>query len=136
MAAALDAVKEHTKLPWNDQASNESPSDSSSQSESDSSPDENTTDSPTSNRVLHSYHFEKALKEITPSASEQLGTLADLRKWNEDNPQGWKDRVLAKFNTLLENTEPILDVISDGSIPFGGLVKALSYLVKLGVVRF
>jgi len=43
-------------------------------------------------RVLHMSHFEKALKEITPSASEQLGSLADLRKWNEEFGEGGKKR--------------------------------------------
>ncbi|KAG8825029.1 hypothetical protein FRC19_000533 [Serendipita sp. 401] len=43
-------------------------------------------------RVLHMSHFEKALKEITPSASEHLGTLADLRKWNEEFGEGGRKR--------------------------------------------
>lgn len=37
-------------------------------------------------------HFEKALKEITPSASEQLGSLADLRKWNDEFGEGGRKR--------------------------------------------
>jgi hypothetical protein len=43
-------------------------------------------------RVLRMVHFEKALKEITPSASEQMGTLADLRKWNEEFGEGGRKR--------------------------------------------
>ncbi|CAE6437419.1 hypothetical protein ACGC1H_004419 [Rhizoctonia solani] len=35
-------------------------------------------------RTLRNEHFTRALKEITPSASEALGTLADLRKWNAE----------------------------------------------------
>ncbi|CUA74937.1 Protein MSP1 [Rhizoctonia solani] len=35
-------------------------------------------------RILRDEHFTRALKEITPSASEALGTLADLRKWNAE----------------------------------------------------
>lgn len=43
-------------------------------------------------RVLHLRNFEKALKEITPSSSESLGTLTDLRKWNDEFGEGRKDR--------------------------------------------
>ncbi|KAJ3559344.1 hypothetical protein NM688_g407 [Phlebia brevispora] len=43
-------------------------------------------------RVLHWRHFTAALKEITPSASEALGTLADLRKWNEEFGEGRSER--------------------------------------------
>jgi len=43
-------------------------------------------------RILSSRHFEKALKEITPSSSEALGSLADLRKWNEEFGEGRKDK--------------------------------------------
>lgn len=43
-------------------------------------------------RVLRMTHFEKALKEITPSASEQLGSLADLRKWNDEFGEGGRKR--------------------------------------------
>ena len=34
-------------------------------------------------RVLYLRHFTKALKEISPSSSESLGSLSALRKWNE-----------------------------------------------------
>ena len=43
-------------------------------------------------RTLHLRNFEKALKEITPSASESLGSLAELRKWNEEFGEGRKQR--------------------------------------------
>jgi hypothetical protein len=43
-------------------------------------------------RVLGAHHFTKALTEITPSASESLGTLSDLRKWNEEFGEGTKRR--------------------------------------------
>jgi hypothetical protein len=43
-------------------------------------------------RVLRAYHFEKALKEITPSASEAMGTLTDLRRWNDEFGEGGKKR--------------------------------------------
>lgn len=43
-------------------------------------------------RMLHRRNFLVALKEITPSSSETLGTLADLRKWNEEFGEGRKDK--------------------------------------------
>ncbi|KIJ44017.1 hypothetical protein M422DRAFT_169052, partial [Sphaerobolus stellatus SS14] len=43
-------------------------------------------------RVLQMSNFNKALKEITPSASESLGTLADLRKWNEQFGEGGRQQ--------------------------------------------
>lgn len=43
-------------------------------------------------RTISWHNFEKALKEITPSASESLGSLADLRKWNEEFGEGRKQR--------------------------------------------
>ena len=47
---------------------------------------------PASSRILHLHNFTKALKEITPSSSESLGSLADLRKWNEEFGEGRKHR--------------------------------------------
>lgn len=43
-------------------------------------------------RTLSWRNFEAALKEITPSSSESLGTLADLRKWNQEFGEGRKER--------------------------------------------
>ncbi|KAK0210669.1 hypothetical protein DFS33DRAFT_1378651 [Desarmillaria ectypa] len=43
-------------------------------------------------RTLSYRHFSKALKEITPSSSEATGTLAALRKWNEEFGEGRRDR--------------------------------------------
>lgn len=43
-------------------------------------------------RTLHWRNFLAALKEITPSSSEALGTLADLRKWNEEFGEGRRER--------------------------------------------
>ncbi|TRM57547.1 hypothetical protein BD626DRAFT_464684 [Schizophyllum amplum] len=43
-------------------------------------------------RVLSLRHFEKAMREITPSSSESLGSLAELRKWNDEFGEGRKDR--------------------------------------------
>lgn len=43
-------------------------------------------------RTLHWRNFLAALKEITPSSSEALGTLSDLRKWNEEFGEGRKEK--------------------------------------------
>lgn len=43
-------------------------------------------------RVIYLRHFTQALKEITPSSSESLGSLTDLRKWNEEFGEGRKDK--------------------------------------------
>src|SRR5258708_242033 len=43
-------------------------------------------------RTLYLQHFIQALKEITPSSSETLGSLADLRKWNEEFGEGRRSR--------------------------------------------
>ncbi|KJA27516.1 hypothetical protein HYPSUDRAFT_941692 [Hypholoma sublateritium FD-334 SS-4] len=43
-------------------------------------------------RTLRLNNFLQALKEITPSSSETLGSLADLRKWNEEFGEGRRDR--------------------------------------------
>ena len=39
-------------------------------------------------RFLAPRNFDQALKEITPSASESLGSLAELRKWNDEFGEG------------------------------------------------
>jgi hypothetical protein len=43
-------------------------------------------------RVLHLRNFLQAQREITPSSSESFGSLAELRKWNEEFGEGRKDR--------------------------------------------
>lgn len=43
-------------------------------------------------RTIHLRHFSKALQEITPSSSEALGSLADLRKWNEQFGEGQREK--------------------------------------------
>ncbi|KAI0780811.1 AAA-domain-containing protein [Trametes elegans] len=52
--------------------------------------DEAPSEAPPHVRSLHWRNFEQALKEITPSASEALGSLAELRKWNEEFGEGRK----------------------------------------------
>lgn len=82
MSAALDAVKEGVVVPWN---SNTPPN-----TEPASGPPAETIQQP--QRTLSHRNFLKALKEITPSSSESLGSLAELRKWNEEFGEGRKDR--------------------------------------------
>jgi hypothetical protein len=53
---------------------------------------ESTDDTPPPKRVLTVLHFNQALQEITPSSSENLGSLAELRKWNAEFGEGKKDR--------------------------------------------
>lgn len=59
---------------------------------SNSSADDNNAEAlpllPRAARVLHGRHFDKALQEIVPSTSETLGTLSELRKWNEEFGEG------------------------------------------------
>lgn len=43
-------------------------------------------------RVISFTNFEKALKEITPSSSESLGTLSELRKWNDEFGEGKREK--------------------------------------------
>jgi hypothetical protein len=98
VSAALDAVKENVSVPWLVERSKEPPP-----SEDTSSPQMNNVDgdgatqssegsaaSTTQGRILRPDHFAKALREITPSASESLGTLADLRRWNDEFGEGRK----------------------------------------------
>jgi len=43
-------------------------------------------------RVISLLNFEQALKEITPSSSESLGTLSELRKWNDEFGEGKREK--------------------------------------------
>jgi SpoVK/Ycf46/Vps4 family AAA+-type ATPase len=113
VSAALDAVKERVVVPWGPSSNpvpiaingapsstattnsvlpqDTCPSKCSSESDSDvSSSAESKAEIHA--RVLSLHHFNKALKEITPSSSEALGSLADLRKWNEEFGEGRKDK--------------------------------------------
>jgi len=71
-------------------------------------------------RILRAYHFEKALKEITPSASEAMGTLADLRKWNDEFGEGGKRRGKriwgGKFGFILNSQGDGSGPIEDGRV--------------------
>ncbi|KAI0273698.1 hypothetical protein BC834DRAFT_223103 [Gloeopeniophorella convolvens] len=94
VSAALDAVKENVSVPWAVEKTEPPPGEDSSTTASAEQEDVTQTpeNSPTSpqRRVLRPHNFAKALKEITPSASESLGTLADLRRWNDEFGEGRK----------------------------------------------
>ncbi|KAG5353982.1 hypothetical protein C0989_011470 [Termitomyces sp. Mn162] len=127
VSAALDAVKENIKLPWttttssvaststhleetaaaSSSASGDIPEVSSVPSDTNDSLSELSSsealpvlvesprEQPT--RILHLHNFAKALKEITPSSSESLGSLAELRKWNEEFGEGNKNKKRQSF---------------------------------------
>ncbi|CAG8477715.1 14310_t:CDS:2 [Acaulospora morrowiae] len=42
----------------------------------------NGVDKPSSVRILKNYHFQLALKQVTPSCSEDMSSLTELRKWD------------------------------------------------------
>ncbi|KAK2466983.1 hypothetical protein APHAL10511_001241 [Amanita phalloides] len=104
VSAALDAVKEHVQVPWSvpPQASSSQQTLVSELSaniapapvDTSLADDSSNTESPSriSLRILHLHNFMKALKEITPSSSESLGSLGELRKWNEEFGEGHKDK--------------------------------------------
>ncbi|KIM49201.1 hypothetical protein M413DRAFT_438366 [Hebeloma cylindrosporum] len=137
VSAALDAVKEHMDVPWSSRHhvvsslssptaelrdvvakadGSTAPSDTPSQNESSESSD--AKDVPEKARILCLHHFSQALKEITPSSSETLGSLADLRKWNEEFGEGRRDRkkrqVWGKDRFGFVNNS--LDTIRDGRV--------------------
>ncbi|KAH9951922.1 AAA-domain-containing protein [Amylocystis lapponica] len=117
VSAALDAVKERVNVPWRATAAplapEEPPSNLIVQSSTVEAPAQESvvdeelpqdsqsapapdapaeTPNPPETRTLGGHNFEKALKEITPSASESLGSLAELRKWNDEFGEGRRDR--------------------------------------------
>lgn len=103
VSAALDAVKRHVLLPWSAVVVQNAPAPASvlqtdappaspTLSESHSLPSASPSDEPPRIRILQLQNFTKALKEITPSSSEALGSLAELRKWNDEFGEGRRDR--------------------------------------------
>ncbi|KAF9456772.1 hypothetical protein BDZ94DRAFT_1203813 [Collybia nuda] len=122
VSAALDAVKENIVLPWSKTpSSNRKPISVSAVAEpsilrvrddpsslSGGSPgtprglpigvmtptslDILSSNPEPSIRTLRLHNFTKALKEITPSSSEALGSLTDLRKWNDEFGEGGRDQ--------------------------------------------
>ncbi|THH11835.1 hypothetical protein EW145_g398 [Phellinidium pouzarii] len=68
-------------------------------------------------RVLYLRHFSKALREITPSSSESLGSLSALRKWNEEFGEGQKKkRKIMWGKGRFGFTEPGAENTSDGRV--------------------
>ncbi|PFH50653.1 hypothetical protein AMATHDRAFT_144519 [Amanita thiersii Skay4041] len=109
VSAALDSIKEHVNLPWTvphealqqsvvEEVSVQGEDIQSTTTKSNqgaSGPITSAANEPLPNqpdRILHLRNFTKALKEITPSSSESLGSLAELRKWNEEFGEGRKDK--------------------------------------------
>lgn len=106
VSAALDAVKEHVHLPWSTSPSPLGPSPDASRvplTHGNAPPTDTPTpipDEPLSEpdvRILKWHNFSKALKEITPSSSESLSSLTDLRKWNDEFGEGRRDRKRQQF---------------------------------------
>ncbi|KAH9063373.1 P-loop containing nucleoside triphosphate hydrolase protein [Lactarius vividus] len=93
VSAALDAVKEKVSVPWVvDRGKNDHQDTlqmSNTERKENTPPTFDDSESATQ-RVLRPHNFAKALKEITPSASESLGSLSDLRKWNDEFGEGRK----------------------------------------------
>ncbi|KAJ7097985.1 hypothetical protein B0H15DRAFT_636081 [Mycena belliarum] len=143
VSAALDAVKEHVVVPWSfastsapQRSSTESgvsetgpiqqsdgadaASETSVEAKSDPSPNDSAADVPpptAAPRILSLRHFTKALKDITPSSSEVLGSLADLRKWNEEFGTGrGKKRQQVWGKGRFGFTEKVNDASDDGRV--------------------
>ena len=104
VSAALDSVKEHVDVPWSSRHRS-SPATRGEAHELINNFDRSTEgllrrlnelsdekDAPEKARILRHHNFSQALKEITPSSSETHGSLADLRKWNEEFGEGRRDR--------------------------------------------
>ncbi|KAG8930208.1 hypothetical protein FRC02_004510 [Tulasnella sp. 418] len=97
VSAALDSAKENLDLPWKEKTPQSSPEplkdlQTPSSTPSTSAVIGSSVEQRTPKRTLSLRHFTKALTEITPSSSESLGTLNDLRKWNEEFGEGYKDK--------------------------------------------
>ena len=89
----LDAWGESSTMTDPASSTTESPplSESSSADASSASPEPEAT-LERSPRVISLSNFEQALKEITPSSSESLGTLSELRKWNDEFGEGKREK--------------------------------------------
>ncbi|KAH8117324.1 AAA-domain-containing protein [Phellopilus nigrolimitatus] len=143
VSAALDAVKEGITLPWTvpkaespeaKTVSSESPANTlptdapaeevlvaeatpiaSEKIQDDAVKEQSPSlEEASAPRVLYLRHFTKALKEITPSSSESLGSLSALRKWNEEFGEGQKKKRKimwgkGSFGFTDPNSEKVLD---------------------------
>ncbi|EMD38415.1 hypothetical protein CERSUDRAFT_113573 [Gelatoporia subvermispora B] len=111
VSAALDAVKQKVDVPWRAPstspisskplavAGNDTASSVTIAEETETTPTSAATTAPEEApsptaimRTLTPSNFETALREITPSASESLGSLSSLRKWNEEFGEGRRKR--------------------------------------------
>ncbi|OCH95005.1 AAA-domain-containing protein [Obba rivulosa] len=109
VSAALDAVKQLVDVPWRPpRSAGTSAEPQSNESDPEQSTPQATADVPAAQsvtatvqeapspasvaRTLSSSNFEVALREITPSASESLGSLSGLRKWNDEFGEGRRKR--------------------------------------------
>lgn len=92
VSAALDAVKEGVQVPWATPHPERGGADPVVEQQSPMGMGAHASDmehnAKVPSRILRHANFEKALKEITPSSSETLGSLSDLRKWNEEFGEG------------------------------------------------
>ncbi|OCH92341.1 AAA-domain-containing protein [Obba rivulosa] len=110
VSAALDAVKQQVEVPWRSpmltppspkvQPSQGAigdqqilPSDA-SEGNSRTAPVQMSSPSAPLKRTLTLAHFQTALKEITASTSESLGSLTELRRWNEKFGQKREKRTM------------------------------------------
>jgi len=75
-------------------------------------------------RVISLLNFEKALKEITPSSSESLGTLSELRKWNDEFGEGKREKRRNMWGKgsfgFVEKGEGQGEIKIAASVPSGG----------------
>ncbi|KIK98855.1 hypothetical protein PAXRUDRAFT_823407 [Paxillus rubicundulus Ve08.2h10] len=93
VSAALDSVKDGVSVPWRSSPEAVSATAAPDHDDFAASSLGASGPPPTSySRTIYPRHFTKALKEITPSSSESLGSLADLRKWNEQFGEGRKEK--------------------------------------------
>ena len=92
VSAALDAVKENASVPWLVDRSKNDHQDTLRTSDADKKKTPPTSDDSglATPRILRPHHFAKALKEITPSASESSDSLTHLRNWNDEFGEGRK----------------------------------------------
>lgn len=161
VSAALDAVKENVQLPWvttssiptlqtesatptlslnaqsslsESQAGQAEPVISSSISQT-GTPDSESTGSSEQSRALHLRNFTKALKEITPSSSESLGSLAELRKWNEEFGEGRQSRkrqqVWGRGRFGFVEYPKDVDKVEEGKVVPTKLVRSKSKILEI-----
>ena len=90
-----------------------------------------TSSSGTVSRTLHLRHFNKALREITPSSSELLGSLSALRKWNEEFGEGsTRKRKIMWGKGLFGFSEPGEEHIPDGKVSLQDLTAGVGDVSK------